>query len=145
MSERDSELFLFDILVAILKIEKTVGHFDNADDLKHHYTSWDSVIREFEIIGEATKHLIQNSVLDPEKQKIVDFRNLLVHHYFGIDENAIWGVVEKDLSDFKRIIVKNIQQLDTEIKKELIQDFIDENSYLDFVVKYMVLLNNREV
>ena len=90
-------------------------------------------------------HLIQNSILDPEKQKIVDFRNLLVHHYFGIDENAIWGVVEKDLSDFKRIVVKNIQQFDTEIKKELIQDFIDENSYLDFVVKYMVLLNNREV
>jgi uncharacterized protein with HEPN domain len=40
MSKRDLELFLFDILVAIAKIEKTVGNFTNADDLKYDYLSW---------------------------------------------------------------------------------------------------------
>lgn len=33
MSKRDLELFLFDILVAIAKVEKTVENFTNADDL----------------------------------------------------------------------------------------------------------------
>ncbi len=28
-------------------------------------------------------------------------RNILVHHYFGIDTDAVWAVVEKDLPDLK--------------------------------------------
>ncbi len=135
MSKRDIELFIFDVLVAIVKIEETVSHFTNADDLKHNYLSWDSVIREFEIIGEASKHLINNSILDKEKQHVVDFRNLLVHHYFGIDEDAVWMVVKKDLLDFKEVIIISIKELDEEIKRELIEDFIEENGYLNFVVR----------
>ena len=140
MSKREIELFIFDIFVAIIKIEKTVSHFDNADDLKHNYTSWDSVIREFEIIGEASKYLINDSVLDKEKQKVVDFRNLLIHHYFGIDEDAVWMVIKKDLFEFKKIIFQTMEELDNGIKEELIEDFIEENSYLDFVVKELEVL-----
>ncbi len=40
MSKRDLELFLFDALVAIIKIEETVSSFTNADELKHNYLSW---------------------------------------------------------------------------------------------------------
>ena len=138
MSKRDLELFLFDVLIAIIKIEETVTHFTNADELKHNYRSWDSVIREFEIVGEATKHLIENSILDKGKQQVVDFRNLLVHHYFGIDEDAVWMVIQKDLLDFKKVIYGNIEVLDNELKEELIEDFLEENSYLDFVVKELV-------
>jgi len=28
-------------------------------------------------------------------------RNILVHHYFGIDEEAVWSVVEKDIPEVK--------------------------------------------
>ena len=28
-------------------------------------------------------------------------RNILVHHYFGIDPDAVWAVVEHDLPDLK--------------------------------------------
>ena len=52
MSKRDLELFLFGILVAIVKIKKSVSHFNNPNDLKHDYLSWDSVMREFQIIEE---------------------------------------------------------------------------------------------
>ena len=135
MSKRNVELFIFDILVAIVKIEKTVSHFANADDLKHDYLSWDSVIREFEIIGEATKHLIGYSILNKENQQIVDFRNLLVHHYFGIDEDAVWIIIEKDLLNFKKVIYQNINILNSELKEELIEEFLEENSHLNFVVK----------
>ena len=79
--------------------------------------------------------LIHDSVLDKEKQKVVDFRNLLIHHYFGIDEDAVWMVIKKDLFEFKEIILQTIKELDNKIKEELIEDFIEENSYLDFVLK----------
>jgi uncharacterized protein with HEPN domain len=28
-------------------------------------------------------------------------RNILVHHYFGIDTDAVWSVVERDLPELK--------------------------------------------
>ena len=73
MSKRNIELFIFDVFIAIVKIEKTASNFTNADDLKHDYLSWDSVVREFEIIGEASKYLIGSALLNQESQKVVDF------------------------------------------------------------------------
>ncbi len=58
-----------------------------------------------------------------------------MHHYFGIDEDAVWMVIQKDLLDFKKVIFKSIEALDNELKEELIEDFLEENSYLDFAVK----------
>jgi uncharacterized protein with HEPN domain len=83
------ELFLFDIIVAISKIEYAVSKFDNPNDLKHDFMAWDSVIREFEIIGEASKHLLKSELLAEDYRSVVDFRNVLIHGYFGIDEDNI--------------------------------------------------------
>lgn len=113
MSKRYLELFLFDIFVAIVKIEKSADSFEDADDLKHNYMAWDSVIREFQIIGEATRHLIANAILDEKRRQIVDFRNLIVHHYFGIDEDAVWATVQNNLSEFKEVIVSKIETIET--------------------------------
>ena len=82
MSKRTIEFFIFDIFVAILKIERTVSNFENAQELLHSYTHWDSVIREFEIIGEASKYLLKENVLSKTYQPVVDFRNVIIHEYF---------------------------------------------------------------
>lgn len=103
MSKRVYELFLFDVYIAILKIEYVAKKFENAEALKYDFISWDSIIREFEIIGEATNILIKNSLLSKEHQVVVDLRNLLIHHYFGIDEDEIWDVIQNDLVDFKKL------------------------------------------
>lgn len=34
-----------------------------------------------------------------DRERLLD---VLVHLYFGIDEEAVWSVVQKDLSDLKR-------------------------------------------
>ena len=60
--DRDIELFIFDIYVAIQKIKKVVDKFDNAQNLLYDFTSWDSVIREFQIIGEASKYLLRDEL-----------------------------------------------------------------------------------
>jgi uncharacterized protein with HEPN domain len=33
-------------------------------------------------------------------------RNVIVHEYFGIDHEIVWGVIERDLSGLKRRIVE---------------------------------------
>ena len=85
MCDREKELFLLDIIVAIEKIRNTVKDFKEGDSLKYSYKDWDSVIREFEIIGEAMRYCIQFELFDNEKDKraVIDFRNVLIHKYFG--------------------------------------------------------------
>jgi len=133
MSKRAAELFLFDILIAVLKIEETVKRFDDASALKYDYLAWDSIVREFEIIGEATNKLIKEELLGKEQQIVVDLRNLLIHHYFGIDEDAIWSVVQNDLGAYKKVIIDKIETIDHALKDELIENFRSENSHLMFI------------
>lgn len=135
MSKRVFELFLFDIYIAILKIEFISKKFDNSEALKHDFISWDSVIREFEIIGEATNILIKNNIVKKENQIVVDFRNLLIHHYFGIDSDEIWDVIHNDLKIYKKLIIDKIQMTEENLKSELINDIGNENTHLEFIVE----------
>ena len=132
---RKEEIFLFDILVAILKIEEVSKKFNNSQDLLYSFTDWDSVIREFEIIGEATKHLINKNILPKEYREIVDFRNLIIHKYFGIDEEIVWSIIHKELPKFKRNILKLITKIEPNLKKELINSFLEDNKHLNFITK----------
>jgi len=133
MFNRTYELFLFDVFIAIVKIEKTVDKFDNAQTLLHDYNAWDSVIREFEIIGEATNYLIKNNILDETSRVVVDFRNLLIHNYFGIDAEEVYDVVKSDLPNFKSLITDKLSQIDNDLKNDLIEAYMQSNSYLEFV------------
>jgi uncharacterized protein with HEPN domain len=134
------ELFLFDIIVAISKIEYAVSKFDNPNDLKHDFMAWDSVIREFEIIGEASKHLLKSELLAEDYRSVVDFRNVLIHGYFGIDEDEVWSIVSDGLPPFKRLIASKIYETDITLKEEILDELTKENSHLEFVVKELEAL-----
>jgi uncharacterized protein with HEPN domain len=136
-------MFIFDIIVAILKIEKVSSKFDNPQDLLYSFTDWDSVIREFEIIGEASKYLLKDKLLETYHREVVDFRNFITHNYFGIDEEEVWEIIYSDLTTFKEVIIKIIKDLDPKEKNQLIDDFIEDNKYLDFVVKFLEKLKGE--
>ena len=133
--DRNVELFIFDVYIAIQKIKKVSTGFDNVQNLLHDFTSWDSVIREFEIIGEASKYLLRDSLLSGHYQEVVDFRNQITHEYFGIDQDVVWTIIHVDLIPFEGVIVQLIDNIERKLKNELIDAFIDDNRYLDFVVK----------
>lgn len=142
--DRDIELFIFDIFIAIQKIKKVSSEFDNVQDLLHHFTSWDSVIREFEIIGEASKYLLKEKLLAEDYQVVVDFRNHITHEYFGIDSNIVWATINIDLGPYESIIIKIIHDIKPDLKQELIESFIEDNNYLDFVVKALEELKDAK-
>jgi uncharacterized protein with HEPN domain len=99
MSERDVLLYLADIIEsgsAILEFVKGLSFEDFAKDRK----TFSAVVREFEIIGEAVGKLPDNmkhDYPDVEWQDIKDFRNLLIHQYFGVDREIVWKIIEDDL------------------------------------------------
>jgi uncharacterized protein with HEPN domain len=133
--DRNIELFILDIYIAILKIKHTSNNFTNVQDLLYDYRSWDSVIREFEIIGEASKYLLKGTLLTQEYQEVVDFRNQIIHEYFGIDQNVVWTIIHKDLNMFEETIIHLINAIENNLKIELVEAFKEDNRYLDFVIE----------
>lgn len=60
----------------------------------------DAVIRNLEIIGEAVKNLspsFRGEHPDVPWKQIAGLRDVLIHHYFGVDVDSVWLVVESRL------------------------------------------------
>jgi uncharacterized protein with HEPN domain len=101
MSERNIRLYLTDILDsgnAILTFVNGLSFEEFCGDRK----IYSATIREFEIIGEAVGKLpdeLKQKHTNIEWQDIKDFRNLLMHEYFGIDLEIVWKIIQEDLSN----------------------------------------------
>ena len=90
-------IYLEHILESINKIKNYTSEMTIDDFLKNSQTQ-DAVIRNFEIIGEATKGInstFRNKYPDVEWKKMAGMRDKLIHDYIGVDLWAVWGVVEK--------------------------------------------------
>jgi uncharacterized protein with HEPN domain len=69
-----------------------------------------AVIRELEIIGEATKNLtedIRQVFKNIPWSKIAGMRDKLIHGYFTVDLNEVWNTAKKDICNLK-IDIENI-------------------------------------
>jgi len=65
----------------------------------------DAIVRNFEIIGEASGKIpqdIRNKYPFIDWRKIADFRNILAHEYFGIDSEIMWEIIKDKLPELKR-------------------------------------------
>jgi uncharacterized protein with HEPN domain len=99
MSERDFRLYLSDILDSGHAIQEFVKGLSFEEFCKDRKT-YSAVIREFEVIGEAVGKCfeeLKRKHSDVEWQDIKDFRNLLIHEYFGVDLEIVWRAVQDDL------------------------------------------------
>jgi len=104
MSEyRDDSVYLNHILDAISRVEEYIRGI-KYEDFKKNYLIQDGIIRQIQIIGEATKRLseeIKSKHLDIPWKDITGMRDKLVHDYFGVDLDAVWDTVEKDVPEMK--------------------------------------------
>ncbi len=107
MSERNLSLLLTDIKVSIEKIlEYTVGMTFEAYEVDSK--TKDAVERNFEIIGEAASRIPDDfKKLHPnvEWRIIKDFRNFIIHEYFGINNQIVWDTIQYRLPDLLQEIL----------------------------------------
>jgi uncharacterized protein with HEPN domain len=99
MSNRTDILYITDIRESIEAIF-SYTESSSFEDFSSDRMKYSAVIREFEIIGEAVGKLsdsLKNEHAQINWQDIKDFRNLLIHEYFGIDFEIVWSVVIEDL------------------------------------------------
>ena len=64
----------------------------------------DAVIRNFEIIGEASSKLskeFRETYPEVPWKSIIGLRNILIHDYLGVDIVAVWGNIKQELPTLK--------------------------------------------
>jgi len=110
MPKRDWTLFLKDIRTHSKKIRLYTKDLSMQEFFKDDKT-YDAVMRNIQIIGEAIKHLpaeVRKEYKNVDWKKAAGLRDIVVHEYFGINKDIIWDVIRN-----------KIPELETEVKKIL--------------------------
>jgi uncharacterized protein with HEPN domain len=101
-------------LIDILQSTEEIQGFTKGMDFQAYRDSpvtQRAVERDFEIIGEALNRIkrIDERVLEDisEHQRIIGFRNILIHGYDMVDEMIVWNAVRNHLP----LLEKEIQEL----------------------------------
>lgn len=100
---RSQEARLHDILEAIERIEKYAAQGRDAFEQDELIQVW--LLYHLQVLGEAVNALaphLQARYPELPWGQIIGMRNILVHQYFGIDHDAVWSAVERDLPDLKQ-------------------------------------------
>lgn len=100
---RDYRVFLKDILTAVSNIEKYVAGL-SLEQFRLDTKTQDAVVRNLEIIGEATKRIpdpVRHAYPDIDWKPAAAMRDFLIHEYPEVDIEAVWDTVKTDLPAFK--------------------------------------------
>lgn len=109
---RDFKVSLQDVLEAIANVSEFVGGM-TLDEFKSDKKTVHAVVRNLEVVGEAIKN-VPSEVRDrhPEIpwQRIAGLRDILIHHYFGIDVEIVWDIVQNKLPELKAQVDAILQE-----------------------------------
>ena len=101
------------ILDSCQKIARFTSDLIDADAFFADQESFDAVLMNFILIGEAVSKLsieVKSSNDEIPWQKIKGFRNIAAHEYFGVDAEEVWQIVKLHLPDLEKNIEKILKR-----------------------------------
>lgn len=99
MPSRNWKMRIGDILECISRIQRYTKGLD-FDEFELDDKTIDSVLRNLEIIGEASRHVpreIQARYSDLPWVEMTTMRNIVIHEYHGVNLKIIWTTIKNDL------------------------------------------------
>jgi len=105
---RDEMMYLRDIADSCNKVLRFTEGL-TLSELTGDEKTYDAVVRNLEIIGEAAKHIsldLRKKLPDIEWHKIAGMRDMLAHAYFGIDNDILWDVVQNKIPELARAVTQ---------------------------------------
>lgn len=116
---KDPRVYLAHILERIDRVREYT--IQGRDAFFSDRRTQDAVIRNFEVIGEASKRI-------PEEyrkahptipwRELSGFRDVLIHQYEGVSIAEVWQIVERNLEPLRQAILAILPPLD-ELEKEI--------------------------
>jgi|ADurb_Oil_02_Slu_FD_contig_61_1038083_length_876_multi_2_in_0_out_0_2 uncharacterized protein with HEPN domain len=107
--------YLHHILDAITSIEEFSEGISSAEDLRNRRLERAGIERMLTIIGEAAKKVspeLRESYPEVPWREAVGMRDKIVHHYFGVDYEAVFLTIQDDLPALKQGIQSILDEVD---------------------------------
>jgi uncharacterized protein with HEPN domain len=112
MKHRPILLYLLDMQSSIERILEYTRDL-NIEEFSKNFMVIDAVVRNFEVLGEAAKHIpkpIREEYPEVPWKKMYAMRNMVIHEYFGVDHELIWDIIVNhlpgNLKDLKEVVEK---------------------------------------
>lgn len=105
---------LLHILESITEIESYISGA-NFDTFIQNSMMLFATVKQIEIIGEAANYITEETKAkfsEIQWRQIIGLRHILVHEYFGIDNNLIWQIVANDMPHLKKGIEEVLSSLE---------------------------------
>jgi uncharacterized protein with HEPN domain len=103
MYKRNLLLYITDILDSINAIESFLNGM-SYKEFSNDRKTYSAILREFIVIGEAISKItdiLESKHPDYPWQYVKDFRNFIVHEYFGIDSKIVYDAATIELKELK--------------------------------------------
>ncbi len=108
-------IYLTHILDCINQIKEYTSELTE-DEFYENQLVKDAVVRNFEVIGEATKNVsteTRKTYPDIEWRKMAGMRDKLIHDYFDVDYLVVWTTVHEILPGLGERIEEIIKEYET--------------------------------
>jgi len=110
---RNPRLYLEDIQQSCAKVLRFTADL-SFEQFKQDDRTYDAVLRNLEIIGEAAKNVpeeIRQRFPLAEWRKISGFRDVAAHQYFSISDSIVWDIVQNKIPELNAQIEQILKEL----------------------------------
>lgn len=118
MSKKDDRPYLRHILESTRRIRSYRARAGTEEVFLKDELLQDGIIRQTEIIGEAVKNLsadLRVAHSDVPWNDVARMRDKLIHHYFGVDLQAVWDTAVHDIPALEAHVESILSDLDDSI------------------------------
>ena len=105
---KDDSIYIDHILNSINRILDYISGKDQ-EAFEADLVTQDAVVRQLEVIGEATKRVskgLRSKNPDIPWSDMAGMRDVLIHDYIDVDLGVVWKTASEDIPDLKALIIK---------------------------------------
>ncbi len=105
---KDDSIYIDHILNSINRVLDYISGKDR-EIFEANLVTQDAVVRQLEIIGEATKRVskeFRSNHPDVPCSDMAGMRDVLIHDYIDVDFGVVWKTASEDIPNLKALITK---------------------------------------
>ena len=109
---KDDRVYLAHIRDAVERILKYTS--EGKSEFDRDEKTQDAVVRNLEIIGEATKNVsdeMRSNRPEIPWRRLAGMRDKLIHEYFGVNLTIVWQVVEQEIPKLGALLIEILKEL----------------------------------